>query len=116
MHPIESDILHRTATLITHFEGCRLTMYKCAGARPTIGYGHQIKPGEGISDTITQAQAERLLQQDVEVRQQVNRDAHEEVPEAFMRWVRAGGRIQPGLIHRRKEEGEIYRLRTFPPV
>lgn len=49
--------------LITQFEGCRLTAYKCPAGVWTIGYGHTqgVQPGQ----TITQAQAEQMLAADL---------------------------------------------------
>mgnify|MGYP000964586097 CR=1 FL=1 len=38
------------------------------------------------------------------LRRKVNRQAHCEVPEQFMRWVWAGGRRLAGLVKRRQEE------------
>ena len=49
--------------LIMEFEGCRLAAYKCAAGVWTIGYGHTAGVAEG--QTITQAQAEEYLKQDV---------------------------------------------------
>lgn len=49
--------------LIKSFEGCRLTAYRDAVGIPTIGYGH-IK-GVKMGQTITQAQAEEYLRQDL---------------------------------------------------
>lgn len=49
--------------LIMEFEGCRLAAYKCAAGVWTIGYGHTAGVVEG--QTITQAQAEEYLKQDV---------------------------------------------------
>jgi lysozyme len=49
--------------LTEQFEGCRLTAYQDVAGVWTIGYGHtgpDVSPGL----TITQAQAEQLLQQD----------------------------------------------------
>lgn len=50
--------------LIKQFEGCRLTAYKCPAGVWTIGYGHTagVKSGQ----TITQAQADKMLVEDVE--------------------------------------------------
>lgn len=51
--------------LIKTFEGCRLKAYKCPANVWTIGYGHtgsDVKQGM----VITQAEADRLLQQDLE--------------------------------------------------
>ena len=42
------------------------------------------------------------------LRRKVNRQAHSEVPEQFMRWVWAGGRKLDGLIRRREREALIY--------
>ena len=50
--------------LIKHFEGCRLTAYICPAGVLTIGYGStgpHVKPGM----TITEAEAEALLKQDL---------------------------------------------------
>lgn len=49
--------------LIKEFEGCRLKAYKDAVGVPTIGYGHT--KGVKMGDTITQAQAEELLKDDL---------------------------------------------------
>ncbi len=38
----------------------------------------------------------------------VNRGWHEEVPAQLRRWIYAGGKIQPGLVARRKAESELY--------
>ena len=50
--------------LITQFEGCRLTAYKCPAGVWTIGYGHTQGVHEG--QTITKAQAARMLAEDLE--------------------------------------------------
>ncbi|TNF18452.1 MAG: lysozyme [Vibrionaceae bacterium] len=42
------------------------------------------------------------------LRRKVNRQAHSEVPEQFMRWVWAGGSKLPGLTIRRAAESNIY--------
>lgn len=52
--------------LIKHFEGCRLTAYKCSAGVWTVGYGHT-GPDVSPSLVITQLQAERLLEQDLQV-------------------------------------------------
>lgn len=49
--------------LIKQYEGCRLTAYKCSAGVWTIGYGHTAGVHSGM--TITQAQADAYLQQDV---------------------------------------------------
>lgn len=40
--------------------------YTCPAGRPTIGYGHVIKPGERFPETITVEQASRLLARDLD--------------------------------------------------
>lgn len=50
--------------LIKQFEGCRLTAYKCPAGVLTIGYGHT--SGVKAGQTITQAQADKMLVEDVE--------------------------------------------------
>ena len=50
--------------LIKKFEGCRLESYKCSANVLTIGYGHT--SGVKETDTITQDEADKLLQEDVE--------------------------------------------------
>lgn len=49
--------------LIKRFEGCRLKAYRCPAGVWTIGYGHTagVKPEQ----TITQAEAEKLLLEDL---------------------------------------------------
>lgn len=49
--------------LIKQFEGCRLTAYKCPAGVLTIGYGHTA--GVKAGQTITQAQADKMLAEDV---------------------------------------------------
>jgi len=51
-------------SLIKRFEGCRLKSYKCSANVLTIGYGHT--SGVKETDTITQDEADKLLQEDVE--------------------------------------------------
>lgn len=50
--------------LIKQFEGCRLTAYRCPAGVWTIGYGHTGNVAAG--QTITQAEADRLLVADME--------------------------------------------------
>ncbi len=50
-------------SIIKQFEGCRLTAYKDPVGIPTIGYGHT--EGVKLGQTITQAQADAYLAQDV---------------------------------------------------
>lgn len=49
--------------LITKYEGCRLTSYKCPAGKWTIGYGHTAGVTSGM--TITQTQAIEFLKQDL---------------------------------------------------
>ena len=49
--------------LIKQYEGCRLEAYRCAAGVWTIGYGHTAGVHSGM--TITQAQADSYLQQDI---------------------------------------------------
>jgi GH24 family phage-related lysozyme (muramidase) len=50
--------------LLTTFEGCKLTAYDDGAGIWTIGYGHTKNVRRGM--TITQAQAEQLLREDLE--------------------------------------------------
>lgn len=52
--------------LIKDFEGYSATPYQDIAGKWTCGYGHLIKPGEDFSAGITEAQAQDLLQADVE--------------------------------------------------
>lgn len=49
--------------LVKHFEGLSLDAYLCPAGVPTIGYGHT--DGVRLGQTITEAQAEKLLQADL---------------------------------------------------
>lgn len=49
--------------LIKQYEGCRLSAYQCAAGVWTIGYGHTAGVKKGM--TITQAQADAYLKQDI---------------------------------------------------
>ena len=49
--------------LIKQYEGCRLAAYRCAAGVWTIRYGHTAGVHSGM--TITQAQADAYLQQDI---------------------------------------------------
>ena len=50
-------------SLIKRFEGCRLEAYKCSAEVLTIGYGHT--GGVKEDDTISQPEADKLLEQDI---------------------------------------------------
>ena len=56
-------INERGLSIIKQFEGCHLTAYKDPVGIPTIGYGHTA--GVKLGQTITQAQADAYLAQDV---------------------------------------------------
>ncbi len=51
--------------IIKKFEGLRLTSYRCAANVLTIGWGHTNGVTEGM--TITQQQAEKMLDEDLKV-------------------------------------------------
>ena len=51
--------------LIKRFEGVRLHAYKCPAGVPTIGYGHTV--GVRMGQSITLAQAEQLLRDDLPI-------------------------------------------------
>lgn len=57
-------ISQRGLDLIKQFEGLKLTAYLCPAGVPTIGYG--TTKGVRMGQTITAAEAERMLAQDVE--------------------------------------------------
>jgi lysozyme len=57
-------VLESAATLVKEFEGCRLVAYRCPAGVWTIGWGHtgpEVRKGL----TITQEQADELLEQDL---------------------------------------------------
>ena len=58
-------ISNKGLELIKRFEGCRLAAYKDSGGTWTIGYGHT--KGVTAGQTITQAQADAFLAEDVAV-------------------------------------------------
>ena len=53
----------KALSLIRQFEGLRLSAYICPAGVPTIGYG--TTKGVKMGDTITEEEAERLLEKDV---------------------------------------------------
>lgn len=54
-------------TMLMKDEGCRLTEYEDSLGNPTIGFGHLVMPHDDLPDTITQQQAENLLQDDMDI-------------------------------------------------
>ena len=65
--PSGQNISARGIAFIKEHEGRRLTAYRDSAGLPTIGYGHLIVAGDGLSinSTITEAQAEALLRADL---------------------------------------------------
>lgn len=53
------------AAFIAQFEGFRATVYRCPAGKPTIGYGHVIRPGEYF-EAVSRDQAMVLLQRDAD--------------------------------------------------
>lgn len=60
---MEKTVSDSTLELIKGWEGCHLTAYRCTSNVLTIGYGHTAGVYEGM--TITQAQADAFLQEDL---------------------------------------------------
>lgn len=58
--------------IIKRLEGFRASVYEDAGGKPTIGYGHLIKPDENFA-TITEEKAEELLMSDIELAEEAVR-------------------------------------------
>lgn len=56
--------------LIQHFEGFAAMPYTCPAGYLTVGYGHVVKAHEDFSRGISQREAQRLLQADVQVAEQ----------------------------------------------
>ena len=53
---------------IKQFEGFQANVYYVNGTgNPTIGYGHEVRPGEDFSNGITEEQALQLLAQDAQI-------------------------------------------------
>jgi lysozyme len=53
--------------LVKRYEGFRPQVYNDIAGHPTIGYGHELKPGESFPNGITEAEAEVLLRQDLAI-------------------------------------------------
>ncbi|CAK0760751.1 lysozyme [Gammaproteobacteria bacterium] len=51
--------------LVKEYEGLRLNVYKDSAGKPTIGYGHLIKPGENFDTGISAKKAELMLANDL---------------------------------------------------
>lgn len=54
------------AEFIKAWEGLRLEKYICEAGKPTIGYGHCFQPHEPQPDYITQAEADKYFQRDLD--------------------------------------------------
>lgn len=131
---------------LKEFEGLRLTAYRCAGGKWTIGYGHTKGVREGMR--IDERTASRLLEEDVEyfesflakepyaeditqgqwdalvdflfnlgvgnflsstLRKRIIEDVdHNDIPNQFRRWNKAGGKVLMGLVKRREWEAQMY--------
>ncbi len=61
---LPSDFISKLKLMIKHHEGLRLQPYLDSVGKPTIGYGHLIKPGENFSGGITLAKAEQIFDED----------------------------------------------------
>lgn len=46
---------------IATYESFRSEVYYCAAGKPTIGYGHVVRPGESFEGGITEDEALQLL-------------------------------------------------------
>jgi GH24 family phage-related lysozyme (muramidase) len=81
--------LEPARAIVKEYEGCRLQAYLCPAGVPTIGWGHT--HGVQLGQTITQAQAEALLEQDL---QRFADGIHELIPASR----KLGGNQQAALI------------------
>ena len=59
------EISEQGIALIRQFEGFSPKRYLCPAGKPTIGYGHVIKPGEMFAAEITEHEAQELLRADL---------------------------------------------------
>jgi len=64
LHPNALRVSQAGLDLIKRFEGFSATVYPCPAGKPTIGYGHALKPGEAFPHPISQADATDLLAED----------------------------------------------------
>jgi lysozyme len=114
--------------LLKDFEGCRLKAYLCPAGILTIGYGHT-GPDVVPQQTITQAQADLLLEHDIS---KFEKGIQNLVSQAltsnqfsalvcfafncglyaleFSKWNKSKGVISPGLVRRRKAESDLFKL------
>ncbi|MCT6819462.1 MAG: lysozyme [Bombella apis] len=65
------DTTHLAFALISHFEGCRLTPYRCPAGRWSIGYGAtRLLDGSAVTETteaLTPNEADALLQANIHI-------------------------------------------------
>lgn len=67
-HPNNLKTSAKGLELIKRHEGLRLNVYLCPAGKPTIGYGYLLtKSEQGVLNTITRAQADALLANDVRI-------------------------------------------------
>lgn len=62
---IKMNISHEGLNLIKNFEGFRSYKYRDAVGKWTIGFGHLIEPHESFDRSITEAEGENLLRDDL---------------------------------------------------
>jgi lysozyme len=55
----------RCRTIIKRHEGFAPAPYRCPAGKPTIGYGHVIRPHESFPDNLTRGMADELLREDL---------------------------------------------------
>ena len=133
-------IADKGLALIKAREGCRLAAYLCPAGKWTIGYGHTAGVVQGM--TITQAQADAFLKQDIEkfeklvekyntkynwnqnefdalvsfafnigsIEQLTAKGTRDRATIAakLLEYTKAGGKVLPGLLKRRKEEQALF--------
>jgi lysozyme len=128
--------------LIKTFEGLKLKAYQDLVGVWTIGYGHTKTAAPG--QTITEAQAENLLRQDLarfekyvadlpgadklnpnqfaalvslafnvgsfgnSLRAAIAAGDHDKIPAVIQLYNKAGGKVIPGLVRRRKAEAALF--------
>ena len=63
-HGVYQAIKGGTLSLIQRFEGFSARVYGDIAGHPTVGYGHEVQPGEDFSAGVTKERAAQLLMQD----------------------------------------------------
>ena len=64
LHPNALRVSAAGLDLIRRFEGFSESVYLCPAGKPTIGYGHVLRPGEAFPEPISQADATDILAED----------------------------------------------------